>query len=349
MSRIVLVEQASPATPSAGQHILYPKTDGYFYHMDDTGTERRVGYSLSWEDAWSAGTYNEGQIVRNDGAVWIATTTTTEEPTGTPTDWDLVVEDGAAGAAGADGADGADGAPGAAGADGADGTTLALSFTSDTGSTSDSDNGNGLMWWNNATQSSATVLYFDNQTADAISLTTLWGNLGNTGFILMVQADDATKWQLWRWTAAPVDGTGYRKFTSTLQASGGSIADNKTVYVSFSNDRTFVAPRTTTETSNATPTPNADTTDIHTVTAQSAAAAWAVPTGTPVNGQVLILRMKDNGTARAVSFDTGTGGYRATTEAALPTTTVLGKELYSAFIYDSTAIKWDHMGSRNIA
>lgn len=108
-----------------------------------------------------------------------------------------------------------------------------LTFTSDTGSTADSDPGNGLFKWNNATQASATVLYFDNQTVDGVSLTTFWASLAATGFITLQQADDATKWQEWKWTALPVDGTGYRKFTVTLQASGGSIADDKTVLVDF--------------------------------------------------------------------------------------------------------------------
>jgi len=111
-----------------------------------------------------------------------------------------------------------------------------LTFTSDTGSTADSDPGNGLFKWNNATQASATVLYFDNQTADGVSLTTLWASLAGAGFIYLQQADDASKWQEWKWTAAPVDGTGYRKFTVTLQANGGAIADAKTVLCDFESD-----------------------------------------------------------------------------------------------------------------
>ena len=108
-----------------------------------------------------------------------------------------------------------------------------LTFTSDTGSTADSDPGNGLFKWNNATQGSATTLYFDNQTLDAVSLTTFYASLGTSGFIYLQQADDSTKWQLWKWTATPTAGTGYYKFTVTLQASGGSIADDKTVYCDF--------------------------------------------------------------------------------------------------------------------
>jgi hypothetical protein len=122
------------------------------------------------------------------------------------------------------------------GGGGGGGTELKdLTFTSDVDSTADSDPGNGLFKWNNATQASATFLYFDNQTVDAISLTTFYASLGSSGFIYLQQSDDATKWQLWKWTSTPTDGTGYRKFPVALQASGGSIADNKTVYCDFSS------------------------------------------------------------------------------------------------------------------
>ncbi len=121
-------------------------------------------------------------------------------------------------------------------ASGSGGTELkGLTFTSDTGSTADSDPGNGLFKWNNATQASATVLFFDNQTLDAISLTTFYAALPATGFLYMQQSDDATKWQLWKWTAV-TSASGYYKFTVTLQASGGSIADDKTVYCDFKPD-----------------------------------------------------------------------------------------------------------------
>lgn len=108
-----------------------------------------------------------------------------------------------------------------------------LAFTSDTGSTSDSDPGAGLFKWDNATQGSATYLYFDDVTIDAVNLDTFYGSLGSSGFIYMQQSDDEAKWQLWKWTSSPTDGTGYWKFPVTLQASGGSIVDAKTVYCDF--------------------------------------------------------------------------------------------------------------------
>lgn len=109
-----------------------------------------------------------------------------------------------------------------------------LTLTSDTSSQADSDPGNGLMKWNNATQASATVLFMDNQTLDAVSLTTFYGNLVAGGFIYLQQSDDASKWQLWKVTTV-TSASGYYKFTVALQASGGSIANSKTVYVLFQN------------------------------------------------------------------------------------------------------------------
>lgn len=107
-------------------------------------------------------------------------------------------------------------------------------FTSDTGSTADSDPGNGLFKWNNATQGSATALYFDNQTAAAVSMTTFFASLPPDGYIHIAQEDDATKWQLWKWSGLPTAGAGYYKFTGlTLMASGGSLDDNKATSVSF--------------------------------------------------------------------------------------------------------------------
>jgi hypothetical protein len=101
-----------------------------------------------------------------------------------------------------------------------------------------------------------------------------------------------------------------------------------------------VDPRVVSEASNATPTPNADTTDEHIITAQAAAAAFAVPTGTPVQGQAMVIRIKDNGTARALSWNVI---YRAI-GVTLPATTVISKTLYIGMIYNATDTKWDVLG-----
>ena len=108
-----------------------------------------------------------------------------------------------------------------------------ITFTSDTSSTADSDPGNGLFRWNNAAQGSATQLYFDNLTLDAVASDTFFASLPAAGFIYLQQADDPTKWQLWKWTAVTA-AAGYYKFAVTLQANAGSIATGKTVYSAFS-------------------------------------------------------------------------------------------------------------------
>lgn len=96
--------------------------------------------------------------------------------------------------------------------------------------------------------------------------------------------------------------------------------------------------RITSEASNATPTPNADTTDVHIITALAAAATFAAPTGTPTQGQQLIIRIKDNGAARTLGWN---AIYRASSDLALPSTTILSKTLYCGFIYNATDAKWD--------
>jgi hypothetical protein len=90
----------------------------------------------------------------------------------------------------------------------------------------------------------------------------------------------------------------------------------------------------------ATVTPNADTDDGVVITAQAEALTIANPSGTPGNGQALIIRLKDNGTARTITFGSE---YRAI-GITLPTDTTISKTLYLGCIYNSTDSKWDVLG-----
>lgn len=83
------------------------------------------------------------------------------------------------------------------------------------------------------------------------------------------------------------------------------------------------------------------TCDLFVVTAQAGALKFNNPGGTPVQGQKLMVRIKDDGTARALTYDTQ---FRAL-GTALPTTTVISKTLYIGFIYNSTDTKWDCVAS----
>ena len=57
-----------------------------------------------------------------------------------------------------------------------------------------------------------------------------------------------------------------------------------------------------------------------------------------------IFQIKDNGTARALTYDTQ---FRASSDLALPTTTVVNKTLYMGFIYNSADTKWDLLAVLN--
>ncbi len=100
--------------------------------------------------------------------------------------------------------------------------------------------------------------------------------------------------------------------------------------------------RITTTASSSTPTPDSDASDQFNVTALAADATFGAPTGTPTDGQVLLIRIKDNGTARTLAWN---AIYRAGTDIALPTTTVISKVMYVQFVYNSADTKWDIIGN----
>ncbi len=98
-----------------------------------------------------------------------------------------------------------------------------------------------------------------------------------------------------------------------------------------------ILPRIGTVASSATPTPDADAHDQYNVTALAEAATFGAPTGTPVDGQTLKIRIKDDGTGRAVAWN---AIYRAI-GTTLPTSTTAGKLIYIGLIYNSIDTKWD--------
>jgi hypothetical protein len=102
-----------------------------------------------------------------------------------------------------------------------------------------------------------------------------------------------------------------------------------------------INPRVTNITSSSTITPTSNIADQYGVTALAVSATIAIPSGTPVDGQKLVLRIKDDGTARALTWTTsGVNSYRVV-GTTLPTTTVINKLLYVGCIYNATESFWD--------
>lgn len=63
--------------------------------------------------------------------------------------------------------------------------------------------------------------------------------------------------------------------------------------------------------------------------------------GTPLDGQKTVFRIKDNGTARALTWTTGTAKSFRAVGVTLPTTTVINKTVYIGCIYNTADSRWD--------
>lgn len=109
-------------------------------------------------------------------------------------------------------------------------------------------------------------------------------------------------------------------------------------YNDLSNKPTFLAPRISTAASTATLTPDVNSYDIVAVSAQAQALTIAAPSGAPTDGQRVTIRLRDNGTARALTWN---AAYSSWDGSAFPTTTVIGKTMIYEFVWNAGTSKWD--------
>jgi len=183
----------------------------------------------------------------------------------------------------------------------------------------------------------------------------IWTVTGNTihitGTTNITSFPSAPQAGVWRHLV--FDGAVLLSYGSDFIIAGGNdyttLADDIVDVYADTTTKFYLFPRKkfkriSTITSSATPTPNANSTDVFTVTALAAGATFAAPTGTPAEGQMLIIRIKDNATARTLAWN---AIYRASSDLALPTTTIISKTLYLGFIYNFTDTKWDLLALLN--
>lgn len=135
------------------------------------------------------------------------------------------------------------------------------------------------------------------------------------------------------WTQT-TSGTTATILNTKVVPTGVVVGDTDTL--TLTNKR--VTARITTITSSATPTVNTDNCDCVTITALAAAITSMTTnlTGTPVNFDQLEYRIKDDGTARAITW----GASFVSGPTALPSTTVISKPLHVWLTWDSVQSKW---------
>lgn len=132
--------------------------------------------------------------------------------------------------------------------------------------------------------------------------------------------------------------------TTLSRSAAGQLAMEGVDILSTSNTKTVTnkrnQPRIVSAASYTTDTGTSldfSTCDLFVVTAQAGALKFNNPSGTPVHGEKILIRVKDNGTARALTYDTQ---YRAI-GITLPTTTVISKTTYILGIWNATDSKVD--------
>jgi len=136
-------------------------------------------------------------------------------------------------------------------------------------------------------------------------------------------------------TADVLDSTGNRYQTENQNTYNDATSSIQTQI----DTKAPITPRLQSVTSSANVTPTSAN-DLVVINAQSAGLTIANPTGTMVQGQALMIRIKDNGTARSIAFGTN---YRAV-GITLPTTTTISKTMYLGCIWNATDTKFDVVG-----
>jgi hypothetical protein len=133
---------------------------------------------------------------------------------------------------------------------------------------------------------------------------------------------------------------GHASDATIARVSAGVISVEGVTIPTISSTSTLtnkrITQRVVTTADDSTAVIDVDVTDQYQLTAMANATTIST-TGTPTAGQKLIIRLKDDGTARGLTWD---GVFRAI-GVTLPTTTVISQTVYIGCIYNATDTKWD--------
>lgn len=86
---------------------------------------------------------------------------------------------------------------------------------------------------------------------------------------------------------------------------------------------------------------NSNSFDVYEITALAGDITISADAGTPINGQKILFRIKDDGVPRTLTWVTGTARSFRAVGVIIPTVTLANKLLYAGGIYNSTDARWD--------
>lgn len=138
-------------------------------------------------------------------------------------------------------------------------------------------------------------------------------------------------------------------YSATLYGASGSLILRTNTNVISAELQAVILDTTVTRAvtvaSASTITPNIDQYDLVVVSAlaENLTIANPSPITTLVEGQRLVIRVKDDGTSMDLSFGNKYRGLAA----VLPAETTVDKTMYMGFIYNSTDDKWDLLAYAN--
>lgn len=106
-----------------------------------------------------------------------------------------------------------------------------------------------------------------------------------------------------------------------------------------------IVPRVASSATETAINPDADALDLIAISAQAGALTIGAPSGTPTDGQRLMVRIRDDGTSRALTWN---AAYTAFNPGDLPSATIVGMTLIFDFVWNDDLSKWELLASNRM-